>query len=135
MVCTTTVSSRGVFPVDGSARGEDFYLATRGDFYLATRGDMNLATCGDFFMATDTAFCASVRVVATDLAESYRAGTSPFLDHAIRVADPFHVVRVANRCVDKVRRRVQNETTGHYAGNRCQEACSSSRSSSPSKTF
>jgi hypothetical protein len=29
------------------------------------------------------------------------------------VADPFHVVRVANRCVDKVRRRVQNETLGH----------------------
>jgi transposase len=29
------------------------------------------------------------------------------------VADPFHVVRVANRCVDKVRRRVQNETLHH----------------------
>jgi len=63
--------------------------------------------------ARHPAFCGSVRVVATDLAESYRAGTSPFLDHAIRVADPFHVVRVANRCVDKVRRRVQNETLGH----------------------
>ncbi len=59
------------------------------------------------------AFCGAVRVVATDLAESYRAGTSPFLDHAVRVADPFHVVRVANRCVDKVRRRVQHETLGH----------------------
>jgi transposase len=29
------------------------------------------------------------------------------------VADPFHVVRVGNRCLDKVRRRVQNETLGH----------------------
>jgi transposase len=54
-----------------------------------------------------------VRVVATDLAESYRAGVSPHLDHATRVADPFHVVRVANRTVDQVRRRVQNETLGH----------------------
>ena len=27
--------------------------------------------------------------------------------------DPFHVVRVANRCVDRVRRRVQNETLAH----------------------
>jgi transposase len=35
------------------------------------------------------------------------------LDHATRVADPFHVVRIANRCVDRVRRRVQNETLGH----------------------
>jgi transposase len=54
-----------------------------------------------------------IKVVATDLAESYRAGLSPHLDHARRVADPFHVVRVGNRCVDKVRRRVQNETKGH----------------------
>ena len=54
-----------------------------------------------------------VRVVATDLAESYRAGLVGRLDQAIRVADPFHVVRVANRCLDKVRRRVQNQTRGH----------------------
>ncbi|MDQ3641083.1 MAG: transposase, partial [Actinomycetota bacterium] len=40
-------------------------------------------------------------------------GLSPELDHATRVADPFHVVRVANRCLDEVRRRVQNETLGH----------------------
>jgi transposase len=61
----------------------------------------------------DPAWLKNVRVVATDLAESYRAGTSPHLDHATRVADPFHVVRVANRCVDQVRRRVQNETLSH----------------------
>ena len=30
----------------------------------------------------------AVRVVATDLAESYRNGTSPHVGHAIRVADP-----------------------------------------------
>ena len=56
---------------------------------------------------------AGIGVVATDLAESYRAGLSPHLDHATRVADPFHVVRVANRCMDQVRRRVQNEQLGH----------------------
>ena len=61
----------------------------------------------------DPAWLKAVRVVATDLAESYRAGTSPHLDHATRVADTFHVVRVANRCVDQVRRRVQNETLSH----------------------
>ncbi len=52
-------------------------------------------------------------MVATDLAESYRAGLAGRLDHAIRVADPFHVVRLANRCLDQVRRRVQNQTLGH----------------------
>jgi len=61
----------------------------------------------------DPAWLGRIRVVATDLAQSYRAGLSPHLDHARRVADPFHVVRVANRTLDQIRRRVQNETLGH----------------------
>ncbi|HEX2063109.1 MAG TPA: ISL3 family transposase [Acidimicrobiales bacterium] len=61
----------------------------------------------------DQGWLAGIEVVTTDLAESYRAGLDPHLAHATRVADPFHVVRVANRCVDKVRRRVQNETLHH----------------------
>ncbi len=61
----------------------------------------------------DPAWLSAITTVATDLAESFRAGLSPHLSHAERVADPFHVIRVANRCVDKVRRRVQNETLGH----------------------
>ena len=64
--------------------------------------------------AQDPAWLEGIEVVATDLAESYRAGLdSQHLGDATRVADPFHVVRVANRCLDKVRRRVQNETLGH----------------------
>ena len=61
----------------------------------------------------DPVWLAGIEVVATDLAESFRAGLSPHLDHATRVADPFHVVRVGNRCLDKVRRRVQQETLAH----------------------
>ena len=52
-MCTATVSGRGTFLVDGSARGEDFYMATREDFSLAIRGDLEVATREDFFMATD----------------------------------------------------------------------------------
>lgn len=61
----------------------------------------------------DPDWLRAIEVTATDLTEHYRAGMSPHLDHTITVADPFHVVRVANRCVDQVRRRVQNELTGH----------------------
>ena len=61
----------------------------------------------------DPRWLSGIEVVATDLAESFRAGLSPHLDHARRVADPFHVVRAGNRCLDKVRRRVQNQTLGH----------------------
>lgn len=56
---------------------------------------------------------AGIESVSIDLTDSYRAGLSPHLDHAVRVADPFHVVRVGNRCLDQVRRRVQNQTLGH----------------------
>lgn len=61
----------------------------------------------------DPGWLAGIGVVATDLAESFRAGLSPHLDHAVRVADPFHVVRIANRCLDQVRRCVQQETLAH----------------------
>ncbi len=61
----------------------------------------------------DPGWLCGIEVVATDLAESFRAGLSPHLDHARRVADPFHVVRAGNGCLDKVRCRVQNETLGH----------------------
>jgi transposase len=35
------------------------------------------------------------------------------LPDAVQVADPFHVVRLANTALDECRRRVQNETLGH----------------------
>ncbi len=52
----------------------------------------------------DPAWLGEITVVATDLAESYRAGLSPYLDHAIRVADPFHVVQVRHEapCIPAV---------------------------------
>jgi len=61
----------------------------------------------------DETFLAGIETVACDLHEGYRSGLHPHLDHARQVADPFHVVAVANRCVDHVRRRVQNELLGH----------------------
>ena len=68
---------------------------------------------GSWLDRRTSAWLSAIEVVATDLAESYRSGLAGRLDHAIRVADPFHVVRLANRCLDQVRRRVQNRTLGH----------------------
>lgn len=56
---------------------------------------------------------AGVDTVACDLHEGFRVGLRPHLGHARQVADPFHVVGAANRCLDRIRRRVQNETLGH----------------------
>ena len=44
---------------------------------------------------------------------AYRAAYRQALPHAVQIADPFHVVRLANLRLDRVRRRVQEETLGH----------------------
>lgn len=56
---------------------------------------------------------AAVEVVTIDPFEAYRNGLFPHLGHARLVADPFHIVRLGNRAVDDVRRRTQQEQTGH----------------------
>ncbi len=60
-----------------------------------------------------TEWLESVRVVTIDPHEPYRLGLSPKLSHATVVADPFHIVRLANRAIDDARRRTQQELTGH----------------------
>jgi transposase len=48
-----------------------------------------------------------------DLSGPYRTVFDTMLPDATQVADPFHLVKLANAKVDEVRRRVQNETLGH----------------------
>jgi transposase len=60
-----------------------------------------------------TEWLERVRVVTIDPHEPYRLGLSPRLSHATVVADPFHIVRLANKAIDDARRRTQQELTGH----------------------
>lgn len=55
----------------------------------------------------------AVAVGTLDLSSSYRAVFDKALPHTTLVADPFHVVKVANSQLDRCRRRVQNATLGH----------------------
>lgn len=48
-----------------------------------------------------------------DLSGPYRSVFDTMLPDATQVADPFHVVKLANQKLDECRRRVQNETLGH----------------------
>jgi transposase len=50
---------------------------------------------------------------ALDMSNAYAAVYSVILPKAAQVVDPFHVISLANRALDSVRRRVQNEQTGH----------------------
>lgn len=59
------------------------------------------------------AWKAAVKITVSDLHEPFRSALKEHLPDATAVADPFHVVAVATRCVDATRRRVQNEVLGH----------------------
>ena len=50
---------------------------------------------------------------ALDMSNVYAAVYSAMLPQAAQVVDPFHVISLANRALDAVRRRVQNEQLGH----------------------
>jgi transposase len=54
-----------------------------------------------------------IRFGALDMSATYAAVYSVILPKAAQVVDPFHVVSLANRCLDQVRRRVQHSQTGH----------------------
>ena len=119
---------RRVGPVRALGVDEHSYLSakpTHPTIYATTLVDLDRRRIVDLFEGKSAAklrrwtagrsgrWRREVRVVALDLTDTYRAGLHPHLSHATRVADPFHVIRVGNRMVDQIRRRVQNETLGH----------------------
>ena len=55
----------------------------------------------------------AIKWAALDLSGPYRLVFDTMLPDAVQVADPFHVIKLANQRLDEVRRRVQNETLGH----------------------
>ena len=61
----------------------------------------------------DEAWRAGIEWATLDLSASYRSVYDTMLPDAVQVADPFHVVQLANRALDECRRRVQNDTLGH----------------------
>jgi transposase len=54
-----------------------------------------------------------IRFGALDMSATYAAVYSVTLPKASQVVDPFHLIALANRALDAVRRRVQNEQLGH----------------------
>jgi transposase len=63
--------------------------------------------------ARDQAWRDAIEWGTLDLSASYRAVFDTMLPQTVQVADPFHVVKLANTALDECRRRVQNETLGH----------------------
>ena len=57
-----------------------------------------------------------IRFGALDMSATYAAVYTVMLPKAAQVVDPFHVISLANRCLDAVRRRVETEQPGIGAG-------------------
>lgn len=63
--------------------------------------------------ARPAAWRAGIDWGVLDLSSPYRKTFTDALGHATQVADPFHVVKLANQKLDECRRRVQQDTLGH----------------------
>src|SRR4051794_12569381 len=61
----------------------------------------------------DQAWRDSVTTASLDPFRGCPTALRAHLPEAVRVLDPFHVVRLAVACVDEVRRRVQRDILGH----------------------
>jgi transposase len=68
------------------------------------------ASCCRWFADQPVEWMAQIRWATLDLSGSYRSVFDTMLPHGVQIADPFHVVKLANFVLDEVRRRVQNET-------------------------
>jgi transposase len=60
-----------------------------------------------WFASLDEEVLEGIEVVVMDLWDPYRAITTRVLPHAVRVADKFHVLRMGNLALDRVRARSQ----------------------------
>mgnify|MGYP001790969865 FL=1 len=60
-------------------------------------------------------FRAGVRIATLDPFQGYKNAIDDQLQDATSVLDAFHIVKLAGDALDEVRRRVQQDTTGHRA--------------------
>jgi transposase len=68
---------------------------------------------GGWLAAQGPDWRSQVTVAALDAFRGYANALAAFLPDATLVMDHFHTIALANRALDKVRRRVQTDTVGH----------------------
>ena len=84
----------------------------RGQLLDVVEGRDSTGPCA-WLAARDRAWRDRIEWATLDLSGPYRKVFDTMLPDATQVADPFHVVKLANTKLDECRRRVQNETMGH----------------------
>ena len=84
----------------------------RGQLLDVVPGRTAAGACA-WLAAQDRVWLDGIRWATFDLSGPWRLAFTTMLPAATQVADPFHLVKLANQRLDEVRRRVQNETLGH----------------------
>jgi transposase len=84
----------------------------RGQLLDVIEGRSSVGLC-DWLGAQDQAWRDAIAWATLDLSGPWRLAFDTMLPDATQVADPFHLVKLANQRLDEVRRRVQHETLGH----------------------
>lgn len=67
----------------------------------------------DWLTSRDEGFTRQITTASLDPFRGYATALAAHIPDATRVLDPFHVVKLGLSCVDEVRRRVQQDSTGH----------------------
>jgi hypothetical protein len=67
----------------------------------------------EWLMAMSPQWRDGVAFATLDLSGAYKAVLDACLPSPTQVADPFHVIKLANERIDDARRRIQNEILGH----------------------
>jgi transposase len=96
-----TVYATGIVALNGRARLLDVVEGRSG------------SVLSGWVSARDQAWRDGIGVAALDPFRGYATALHTTLPDAVRVLDAFHVVKLGFDAVDAVRRRVQQETTGH----------------------
>lgn len=73
----------------------------------------NAAPSIDWLRARPKAWRDGIEWATLDLSGPYRLVFDTMLPDAGQIADPFHLIKLANQALDECRRRVQNDTLGH----------------------
>ena len=71
------------------------------------------AACATWLAARNRHFRDHIQIATLDPFHGYKNAIDDQLEDTIAVLDAFHIVKLGNQAVDEVRRRVQQQTTGH----------------------
>ncbi len=84
----------------------------RGQLLDVIPGRSSTGACA-WLAGRDQAWLDAISFATLDLSGPWRLAFTTMLPDATQVADPFHLVKLANQRLDEVRRRVQHDTLGH----------------------